>query len=146
VSDNSERRKRAERMMAFEALERPGAVSAHGDALQAELQGFALIEAYHGPDPSGTWSSTPARRVPHDDPRRLPLARRRVASRSGKVARGGSECRRNDGEPQRIEREAQAKEYLANDGRDQYRRIVRGRVQFGHGGMTGGSNALIHLP
>lgn len=40
---------------------------------------------------------------------------------------------------QRREHEALMREYLRTDGRAHYRREIRGRVQFGPGGMTGGS-------
>jgi hypothetical protein len=49
-------------------------------------------------------------------------------------------------EDERIEAEAKMKDYLANDGRDHYRRHVKNRVSMGWNGSTGGSKALIITP
>jgi hypothetical protein len=147
VMDNAERRKRAENMMKqLRDLEREYQSPRTMMLCALNLQGFALIEAYHGPEVSGTVVVNPGPNEYHttilEDFRWRDAEWRRDQGKSHVEQR----MLETLGEPQRIEREAQAREYLANDGRDQYRRIVKGRVQFGHGGMTGGSNALIHLP
>lgn len=47
--------------------------------------------------------------------------------------------------PAKREAEATMLEYTITDGRAHYRREVKNRVQFGHGGMTGGAGRIITL-
>lgn len=151
VNDNSERRERAEVMMAqLEIAERTDLAS-DGVKLsprtvmlaKLNLQGFALIETYHGNDPSGVVTVNPGvdeyQTTILDDFRWRDAEWRKDQGESHVAGR----LYDTSGEAERIEREALGREYLANDGRDQYRRLVRGRFQFGHGGMAGGSRALI---
>ena len=46
-----------------------------------------------------------------------------------------------NGDVKRAEHDAQLKEFIRTDGRSHYRREIRNRVQFGFGGMTGGSGS-----
>lgn len=48
-----------------------------------------------------------------------------------------------NGDERRREDDERLREFIRTDGRSHYRREVRGRVQFGHGGMTGGSGRII---
>lgn len=147
VMDNEVRRKRAQQMMAqLQGLERVQQAPRTMMLCALNLQGFALIEAYHGADPSGTMIVTPGPTQYHttiladfqwrDAEWRRDQGESHVAGRMLETL----------GEPERIEREAKAREYLVTDGRDQYRRLVKNRVQFGHGGMTGGSESVLYLP
>jgi hypothetical protein len=47
------------------------------------------------------------------------------------------------GEADRAEHDAEMREFIRTDGRSHYRREIRNRVQFGVGGMTGGSGRII---
>jgi hypothetical protein len=144
VSDNTERHARATHMMKqIEALERWQQSARTVMLCKLNLQGFALIETYHGHDPHGLMTVNPGSEeyqttILEDFAWRDSEWRRDQGSANVK-----QRLLETLGEPERIEQEALMKEYLANDGRDQYRRIMKGRFQFGHGGMTGGSNALI---
>jgi hypothetical protein len=144
VSDNSERRERAERMMKqIEALERWQQSARTVMLCKLNLQGFALIETYIGNDPSGVVTVNPG----PDEYQTTILEDFRWRDANWRRDQGSEhvKARMLDtmGEAQRVESEAKMKEYLANDGRDQYRRIVQGRTSFGFGGMTGGDRALI---
>jgi len=48
-----------------------------------------------------------------------------------------------NGDEARAEHDAQMREFIRTDGRSHYRREIRNRVQFGFGGMTGGSGRII---
>lgn len=144
VSDNAERRQRAERMMTqIESLQRWQQAARTVMLCKLNLQGFALIETYHGGDPSGVVVVNPgpdeyATTILADFQWRDQNWRRDQGSQHVKdrlLVTMGDEARR--------ESDAQIKQYLANDGRDQYRRIVKGRTSFGYGGVTGGDRALI---
>lgn len=149
-----ERRKRAEEMLGrLDYVERTELAS-EGVKLsprtvmlaKLNLQGFALIETYHGNDPSGDVIVNPGPDEYHtsmvEDFRWRDAEWRKDQGRAHVAER----LTITSGEVDRLEREAQRREWLANDGRDQYRRFVKGRFQFGHGGMSGGSRALIDLP
>lgn len=144
VSDNSERRARAENMMKqITAMERQHQSARTMMLCKLNLQGFALIEAYFGNDPSGTVTVNPG---PDEymttilDDFRWRDAEWRRDQGSAHFTQRMSETMRD---AEKVEAEARGREFLANDGRDQYRRLVRGRFQFGHGGMAGGDRALI---
>lgn len=47
------------------------------------------------------------------------------------------------GEPARAESDARLRDYVHNDGRDHYRRNMRGKVSFGYGGATSGESKII---
>jgi hypothetical protein len=51
-----------------------------------------------------------------------------------------------NGDVARAEHDAQMKEFIRTDGRSHYRREIRNRVQFGFGGMTGGTKSGLILP
>lgn len=144
VSDNIERRKRAEHMMSqIERMERQHQAARTMMLCRLNLQGFALIETYHADDPSGAVLVNPG----PDEYTTTILEDFRERDAHWRKDQGSAKVKERLldtlGEPARIEAEAQMKEFLANDGRDQYRRIMRGRFQFGAGGMTGGHRALI---
>lgn len=144
VSDNAERRTRAEHMIAqIEALQREQQSARTLMLAKLNLQGFALVEAYHGNDASGTVTVNPgpdAYETTIVNDFRWRDAEWRRDQGSSHVKQRVLETMR---EPERKEHDAKMREYLVTDGRDQYRRIVRGRSSFGYGGMTGGANALI---
>lgn len=144
VSDNSERRERAERMMAqIERLERWQQAARTVMLCKLNLQGFALIEAYIGDDPSGTVTVNPGK----EEYQTTILEDFRWRDAEWRKDQGSSHVKSRIvhmmGDEARRESDAKIKEYLANDGRDQYRRIMRGRVSMGFGGATGGDRALI---
>lgn len=136
VSDNAERRLRAEMMMAqLEMVERT-ALAADQVKLSPRtvmlcnlnLQGFALIDTYRGPDITGTvrvedGENTYYCSIVEDFRERDAAWRRDQGSANVKAA-----LLRTMREPERREAEARAREYLYTDGRDQYRRHMRGRV------------------
>lgn len=112
------------------------------------IQGFALIEAYHGNDPSGAVVVAPGTQYEYtcnmvEDFRERDFHWRRdqgeaEAQRKLDIALG-----------KEIEAAAQDQfnQYLAADGRDHYRREVRNRVTIGYGGTTGGGgHPLILTP
>lgn len=146
VSDNAERRERAERMMAqIERLQKWQQAARTVMLCKLNLQGFALIETYHGDDPSGTVLVNPGPDEYHttilDD----------FCWRDAEWRRdqGSSHVKQRLldtlGEAERKESDAKIKEYLANDGRDHYRRIMKGRITAGYGGVTGGERAVSGL-
>lgn len=111
---------------------------------QLALQGFAIIETYFGTDPAGT--VTVAEGTPNsyecsmvEDFRE----RQQAFERDGGEENALRKIRLMLGDQEHAAAEAELRAYLATDGRDHYRREVRNRVQFGHGGMTGGSGRLL---
>lgn len=143
VSDNHERRRRAEIMMAqLEHAERhilSGEERAADRKLsprtvmlcKLNLQGFALIETYHGRDPHGTMLVNPGPDQYYcsmvEDFRERDACWRRDQGKAKFTERLLASME----EPERLEAEAQMKEYLATDGRDQYRREFRNRITVG---------------
>lgn len=143
VSDNAERRERAERMMAqIEALQKHQQAKRTVMLCKLNLQGFALIETYHGNDPSGTMLVNPGK----DEYHTTILEDFRWRDAEWRRDQGSSHVKQRLldtlGDEERREADAKIKEYLANDGRDHYRRIMRGRVSMGFGGATGGERSL----
>lgn len=146
VSDNAERRERAERMMGqINALQKWQQAARTVMLCKLNMQGFALIETYHGTDPSGTVLVNPG----PDEYHTTILEDFRWRDAEWRRDQGSSHVKQRVldtlGEEQRREHDAKMKEYLANDGRDHYRRIMRGRVSMGFGGATGGDRSLSGL-
>lgn len=135
VSDNAERRARAELMMKqLEALERAQQFSRTVMLCKLQLQGFALIETYIGPDPTSTMRVEDGEHsyfcsIVEDFRERDAHWRRDQGSEA--VKRRLLTTMR---EPERLEAEAKMKEYLYNDGRDHWRKHMRNRVQVGYEG------------
>lgn len=137
VSANEERRHRAELMMAqIEQLEVAQKAARTLMLCHLNLQGFALIEAYHGRDPMGTMLVNPGPDEYHctivEDFRERDANWRRDQGKAKFTERLLASMK----EPERREAEAQMKEYLATDGRDQYRREFRNRVTVGGRGTS----------
>lgn len=146
VSDNAERRERAERMMAqINALQKWQQAARTVMLCKLNMQGFALIETYHGNDPTGTVLVNPG----PDEYHTTMLEDFRWRDAEWRRDQGSSHVKQRVldtlGEEARREGDAKMKEYLANDGRDHYRRIMRGRVSMGFGGSTGGDRSLSGL-
>ena len=136
VSDNSERRQRAETMMRqLDVVSREIGHPINPRTVmlcKLNLQGFALIETYRGNDPAGTVRVEDGEHsyecsMVEDFRERDAAWRRDQGSENVKAA-----LLRTLREPERREREAKMREYLATDGRDQYRRHMRGRVTVGY--------------
>jgi hypothetical protein len=137
VSANEERRKRAEMMMAqIERLEVAQRAARTLMLCHLNLQGFALIEAYHGRDPMGTVLVNPGPDEYHctivEDFRERDANFRRDQGRGVFTTRLEASMK----EPERREAEARMKEYLATDGREHYARHMRNRVQVGGDGAA----------
>ncbi len=132
VSDNAERRLRAEMMMTqLELLEVQQKAPRTIMLCKLNLQGFALIETYRGPDIAGTVRVEDGEdsyycSIVEDFRERDAAWRRDQGSENVKAA-----LLRTMREPERREAEAKMKEYLYTDGRDHYRRTMRNRVTFG---------------
>ena len=146
VSDNAERRERAERMMAqIERLQKHQQAKRTVLLCKLNMQGFALIETYHGSDPTGTVLVNPGK----DQYYTTILEDFRWRDAEWRRDQGSAHVKQRLldtlGEAERREADAKIKEYLANDGRDHYRRIMRGRVSMGFGGATGGDRATSGL-
>lgn len=102
------------------------------------LQGFARIQAYHTTgDPAGPVTDCEGHpcTIVNDFRERDALWRR---DRGEQAFR--ERMARSDGTEKRTQGDARLRDFLLNDGREHYRREVRDRVVFGHGGMTGGSS------
>lgn len=130
VSDNAERRQMAEAMMAqIQRLEVQQQAARTVMLCKLNLQGFALIETYRGPDVTGTvrvdngedsYYCTVLEDFRERDAHwRRDEGDRIVETRLDASMRG----------PERREAEAKAREYLYTDGRAEYRRHMRGKVQ-----------------
>lgn len=148
VNESDERRQRAEHILAFYDSIDPVKWNMRTLMLaKVNIQGFGLIEAYFGNDPSGTMTVNPG----PDEYKTTILEdfRWRDAEwrRDGGVSAVQRRLYETLHEAERKEAEAKMKDFLANDGRDQYRRIMKGRVMMGvnptSGGSTGGAKALI---
>lgn len=129
VSDNMERRMRAElMMMQLRELQMVERAARTMMLCHLNLQGFALIETYHGRDPHGTMLVNPGPDEYHcsivEDFRERDAAWRRDQGKAKFTERLLASMK----EPERLEAEAKAREYLYTDGRDQYRRHMRNRV------------------
>lgn len=135
VADYVERKQMAEHMMAdIERLQKWQQAPRTVMLCKLNLQGFALIEAYHGPDPSGDVIVNPGPEEYHttiledfrerDENFKRDHGRRVMETRLDDTIKG----------PQRREAEAKMKEYLYTDGRDRYRREFRNRVTVGADG------------
>jgi hypothetical protein len=134
VSDNHERRRRAEIMIAqITALEKQRQAARTLMLAHLNLQGFALIETYHGRDPRGTMLVNPGpdeyRCTIVEDFRERDAAWRKDQGKAKFTERLLASMK----EPERLEGEARMKEYLATDGRDHYRREMRNRITVGGG-------------
>lgn len=132
VSDNTERRLRAEMMMQqLEMLEVVQRAARTMMLCKLNLQGFALIETYIGRDPAGTVQvgngETSYECSMVEDFRERDAAWRRDQGSTKVKERLLASMK----EPERLEAEAKMKEYLYTDGRDQYRREFRNRVTVG---------------
>jgi hypothetical protein len=91
------------------------------------LQGFSQIAQYHDQgDPSGV--------VLDEDGQETTILADFSARQAAWLQDGGESVA------------YEMDQYLAQDGREHYRRIVRGRSMFGPAGQTGGDRALIHTP
>ncbi len=137
VADIAERKQMAEHMMSdIERLQAWQRTARTVMLCKLNLQGFALIEAYHGPDPAGTVKVNPGPDEYYttivedfrerDAHFRRDHGRRVMETRLDETMRG----------PQRREAEAKVKEYLYTDGRDRYRREFRNRVTVGAAGLA----------
>lgn len=148
VDPNDERRARAETMMqqiAYHDIKNPRTIM----LAKLNVQGFALIEAYFGNDPSGTMLVNPG----PDEYYTTIVEDFRWRDAEWRKDMGSAHVKQRVldtlGEPERIEAEALMKEYLANDGRDQYRRHMRGKVTFGYesspimAGISGNSPLIL---
>lgn len=112
------------------------------------VQGFARIEIYHDcGDPSGEVEVEYFEGIKPLRYRTTILAdiKERCAAfeRDGGEAAFARRLAETDGTNKKAESDASLREYLVNDGLAHYRREVRNRVQFGHGGMTGGAGKLL---
>lgn len=115
------------------------------------VQGFARIEIYYDcGDPSGEVEVEWFEGVKPQRYRTTILAD--ITQRFAAFERDGGEAvfqqrlAETDGTQTRAKSDAAFREYLVNDGLAHYRREVRNRVQFGHGGMTGGAGKLLVHP
>lgn len=108
------------------------------------LQGFAIIETYVGPDPSGTVTVNAGSPDAYEcsmleDFRERDSAFRRDGGEANVLRKIRLAC----GEGDEAAFQAEVGQYLATDGRDHYRREVRHRTMFGAAGMTGGGRILL---
>jgi hypothetical protein len=100
------------------------------------LQGFSQIAEFHDKgDPSGV--------VLDEDGQETTILQDFTERHNAWITDGGAEVfkRRLDvalGDDKMREQMHTIDQYLAQDGREQYRRIMRGRKMFGPAGMTGG--------
>lgn len=137
VRTNEERRKAGEHILAFER--RRTQPNPRNIMLgQLLLQGFARIQMYRCAGDPSVDRVVDAEGYPCsivEDFRARDAAWRRDQGREAFRAR----LQHSTGEKRREESRAAFRDYLLNDGRAKYRREVRDRVQFGPGGMTGGS-------
>lgn len=131
VDPNDERMHRAATMMqqlAYHDVKNPRTVM----LAKLNVQGFALIEAYYGNDPSGAVIVNPG----EDEYSTTILADFEWRDAEWRRDQGAAHVHQRMletmGEPERIEAEAKMKEYLANDGRAQFRRHMKGKVTFGY--------------
>lgn len=131
VDPNDERMQRAEFMMQqleYHDVKNPRTIM----LAKLNVQGFALIEAYYGNDPAGAVIVNPG----EDEYTTTILADFQWRDAEWRRDMGSAHVKQRVletmGEPERIEAEALMKEYLANDGRAQYRRIMQGRKVFGY--------------
>jgi hypothetical protein len=115
---------------------------------QLNLQGFKLIETYYGDDPNGEVEV--ARGTPNAY---WTTILRDFEERDQQWRRDGGEARfareldiAKRGDPAQAEAvRAHVAAYAAQDGRDHYRRLVKGRSMFGAAGQTGGDKAVEQL-
>ena len=110
------------------------------------VEGFARIEAYVGPDPSGLMVVNPGADNEYTCTILEDFRQRdhnwRVDRKAGEqVAKERME--ESLGEPERREAEAKAIQYARTDARAHYRREMRDRKSFGFGGVTGGRGSGI---
>lgn len=131
VDPNDERQRRAELMIAqldYHRVENPRTRM----LALLNVQGFALIEAYFGNDPCGAMLVNPG----PDEYTTTILADFQHRDSEWRRDQGSTVVKQrlleSLGEPERIEAEAQMKEYLATDGRAQFRRHMKGKVTFGY--------------
>jgi hypothetical protein len=108
------------------------------------LQGFSQIAQYHDQgDPSGV--------VLDEDGQETTILADFSARQAAWLQDGGESVATarfavSLGDDRAREAAYEMDQYLAQDGREHYRRIVRGRSMFGPAGQTGGDRALIHTP
>jgi hypothetical protein len=138
VSDNAEKRLRAEMMMRqLELAEREMGYPPSPRTImlaKLNLQGFSLIDTYLGNDPAGTVYVEDGEHsyecsMVEDFRERCAHWNRDQGSEIVK-----RKLLATMKEPERLEAEAKMKEYLYTDGRDRYRREFRNRVTFGGAG------------
>lgn len=135
---NDERTARATNLMrSLERIERSRRVATRTMLLASlNMQGFALIETYVGTDPAGTVLVNPG----PDEYHTTILEDFRWRDAEWRKDQGSAIVKERFldtiGETQRREHEAMMKDYLANDGRQHYRRFMRGRVQVGYGSSS----------
>lgn len=145
VRTNEERRKRGERILQMESARSQQNVR---NVMLAHLllEGFARIEAYDGPDPSGVMLCRKGCRDQYhttivEDFRARDFEWRRDQGKQ----KFDDSMALSLGDAKKAAADAEFKHYLATDGRAHYRREVRGRIQSGHGGIVGGPGKIITL-
>lgn len=111
-------------------------------------QGFARIEAYHD---LGDVSGEVLCRYGQPDEYRCTIVEDfRERDFHFKQDRGASVMQGKLDDMMGVGREDEARaefnQYLQTDGRAQYRREMRGKVTFGHGGMSGGTGSGLIIP
>lgn len=149
VRANAERQKKGElilsQMMALDAVHHQRPTIKRNLMLgRLLIQGFARIEAFtdHG-DPAGVVT------VAADTPHAWQTTMKQYLVEADHHWKHDGEAvveqrlRETSSEARKAENQAEMNQYLATDGRAHYKREVKNRVQFGHGGMTGGSGRLI---
>lgn len=146
VRPNQERAKRGEAILKFEETRDPHRRNMRNVLLgRLLLQGFSQIEEYIGPDPLGEMLVSPGpdeyRTTILEDFRQRDAAWRR--DQGDKIVE--QRLIAGSAEERQRQNELLLKDYLANDGREHYRRVVRGRIMSGVGGVTGGSRSASGL-
>ncbi len=147
VRQTDERTKRGEAILKFEESRDAHRRNPRNILLgKLLLQGFSQIEEYIGPDPSGVMLVNPGPDEYHttilEDFRQRDAAWRRDQGKEvveARLAAGSDEQRQKRAE-------TTIKEYLANDGRAHYRRVMREAITMGPSGSTGVGRDLILPP
>lgn len=107
-------------------------------------EGFARIEAYHGLDPEGLVTVNPGLDNEYtctilEDFRERDYNWRVERKEGERVVK--ERMAAAEGEPERLEAEAQMQQWLRTDGRAHWRREMRDRKSFGYAGVTGGTGS-----
>jgi hypothetical protein len=145
VRPNTERQKKGEAILRHQhSLDRHLRNPRSLLLAQLAIQGFAVICTYHGADPMGTVVVDPD--IPDNRYETTILAdmhfRQAEWRRDGGQAHFDARRQFASGDHKADAAAARHKDYLDTDGRDQYRRLVRGRIVAGAGGITGGDRAV----